>query len=242
MRANLLIIFSIVFMTTNVFSQVKVLQTNLSIKHLVQYPSSYDQNDSTKQYPLIIALHGHGSNEHDLISLASHLQKDLLWVSGRGPSTYDENAYDWYKFNQPGIPEPIEIAKAIKTLNTFIAELIVTYPVNPEKIFLLGFSQGSMISMAYLMAHPEKITGVIALSGYIPPNIGMEINEIEIRNKPIIITHGVEDCIIPIKYGQLNRDTFLKLGLDVVYKEFHMGHSISDESIKAVKNWLDLNL
>ncbi len=224
--------------SSNIVDQPQKLITNLSINHLVQYPRSYTANNNTKRYPLILALHGHGSNERDLIGLSSYLQNDLLWVSGQGPYTFGHNAYDWYEVTQMGSPDPEKIATALKSINTFIEELVATYPVDPNKIFLVGFSQGSMISMAYAMAYPDKIAGVIAQSGYIPPSIGLATNLKGIIGKPIIITHGLEDPNMPIDWGRKTRDTLVKLGADVTYKEFYMGHSISNESLTTINEWL----
>jgi len=220
-------------------SQTDMLITDLSIDHLVKTPSSYNSDDTEKQYALILALHGHGSNETDLIDLSTHLQDNLFWVSGRGPYTIGKNSFDWYEVTQMGSPDPEKIASALKTLSTFIEELIVTYPIDPNKIFLLGFSQGSMISMSYIMAYPNRIAGVIAQSGYIPPNIGVKIDYSGINKKPIIITHGIEDPNMPVTWGRKNRDMLISLGAKVEYKEFHMGHSISNESLQAIKNWLE---
>ena len=235
---NLFVVLITVLTMSHTHNNDKLI-TDLSIDHLVKYPFSYSSNDTQKRYPLILALHGHGSNERDLIGLSSHLPENLLWISGRGPHTYAKDAYDWYEVTQMGSPDPTKIAIALKTINTFIDELIDKYPIDTDKIFLLGFSQGSMISMSYLMASPKKIAGIIAQSGYIPPNIGTEIDNLGIKGKSIIITHGLEDPNMPISWGRKNRDTFLEFGADVTYKEFHMGHSISMESLIEINKWLE---
>ena len=235
---NIIIVMTMIY-SNNGFGQEGKLVTSLTIDHLIHLPTSIAEEATSKTYPLILALHGHGSNETDLISLSTHLQDNLFWVSGRGPHTIGKNSYDWYEVTQMGTPDPEKIAIALSTLNTFIEELIATYPIDTNKIFLLGFSQGSMISMSYIMAYPNRIAGVIAQSGYIPPNIGVKIDSTGINKKQIIITHGIEDPNMPITWGRKTRDTLLDLGAVVEYKEFHMGHSISNESLQAIKNWLE---
>ncbi|MBD77792.1 MAG: hypothetical protein CL840_02470 [Crocinitomicaceae bacterium] len=235
----LLLIITTMSNSNILFGQSDQLITTLSVSHLVQYPKGYSPTEKDKKYPLIIALHGHGSNEKDLIGLAQHLPNNYLWISGRGPHTFGQNSYDWYEVTQMGTPDPDRIATALKTLDLFIEELIKNYPVDPTQIYLLGFSQGSMISMSYLLAYPNRIAGVIAQSGYIPPNIGVEIDKDGVTGKPIIITHGLQDPNMPISWGQKNRDTFRKLGANVEYHEFLMGHSISNESLQAIKDWLE---
>ncbi len=224
--------------SNNLLGQTNKLITNLSISHLVKYPDSYSSEDTTKRYPMIIAFHGHGSNEKDLIGLAPHLPSDILWVSGRGLQTLREGSYDWYQLP----PTPAKIAATLQTINLFIEELITTYPIDPSQIYILGFSQGSMISLSYVMAYPERIAGVIAQSGAIPASIGLPIAQAGLKDKPVIITHGIEDAAMPISRGRQTRDILLELGAEVDYNEFHMGHSINNESLAAVKEWLKIKL
>ena len=224
--------------SNDTFGQSNGLITDLSINHIVKYPKSYSSQDTGKRYPLILALHGHGSNEKDLIGLSPHLQENLFWVSGRGLHTLNEGSYDWYQLP----PNPSKIAATLKALNTFIEELIVTYPIDPNKIYILGFSQGSMISLSYVMAFPDRIAGVIAQSGAIPSDIGLKINAAGLKDKPIIITHGLEDAAMPISRGRETRDILVGFGADVAYKEFQMGHTINEESLAAVKAWLNREL
>lgn len=233
-----LVIFIIMGKNTELSAQSDILKTDLSIIHIVKYPSTYEADKPNKKYSLILTLHGHGSNENDLIGLSTELQNDLFWVSGRGPQTFGNNAYDWYQLP----PSPEKIAAVLKRINIFIEELKTTYPIDTSNVFLMGFSQGSMIALSYAMAFPESISGVIAQSGAIPSNIGLEINNEGLQGKPIIITHGIEDRMMPIERGRQTRDFLKELKVDITFKEFHMGHTINSQSISAVKQWLDLKL
>jgi phospholipase/carboxylesterase len=210
----------------------------LSIMHLACLPDSYETKDLQTRYPAVLALHGHGSNERDLIELAPLFQENLVWISGRGPYEFAPGAYDWYKFEQPGRPNPAHLATALEALDTFIVELLDTYAIDPQKLFLMGFSQGSMISMSYALTRPERAAGIIAQSGFIPSEAGLKVDMAGIKGKPFIITHGLEDPVFPIEIARRTRDTLLGVGAEVEYHEFHMGHATSKESLTAVKNWL----
>jgi phospholipase/carboxylesterase len=212
--------------------------SQLSILHLTRFPVFYQVNDPQSRYPAILALHGHGSNERDLIGLAPLFQENLLWISGRGPYEFAPGAYDWYRVEQLGHPNPAHLAAALATLDVFITELLATYPIDPQKFFLMGFSQGSMIAMSYALTRPGRVTGIIAQSGYIPGEAGLKVNLAGIKGKPFIITHGLEDPMFPVDTGRRTRDTLLRLEAKVEYHEFHMGHGTSNESLAAVRNWL----
>ena len=210
----------------------------LSILHLTRFPVSQQSADTQTRYPAILALHGHGSNEADLIELAPLFQENLLWISGRGPYELGPGSYDWYRMEQMGRPNPVHLAAALEALDTFITELLAAYPIEPQKFFLLGFSQGSMIAMSYALTRPGRASGIIAQSGYIPGESGLKVDLEGIKGKPFIITHGLEDPVFPIETGRRTRDTLLGLKAEVEYHEFHMGHSTSPQSLTAIRNWL----
>ncbi len=123
-----------------------------------------------------------------------------------------------------------------------ICDLLATYPINPKKFFLIGFSQGSMMSMSFLLARPQRIVGVIAQSGYIPQQSGLVVDEAGVKGKPIIMTHGFEDSSMPLEWSHQSRDFLLTQGVDLEYHNFHMDHTITEESLGAIRGWLDKRL
>jgi phospholipase/carboxylesterase len=140
------------------------------------------------------------------------------------------------------MPEPAQVLSALETIDHFVAEILATYPIDPEKLFLLGFSQGSLLSMCYALTHPARVAGVIAQSGYIPQSLDLEIDEAGVRGKPFILTHGVQDTMLPIEWARLSRDRLQSLGVSLAYHEFPMGHNISRESLEVLYKWLETQL
>ena len=214
----------------------------LSLHHLFQFPNEAGSQESEISYPTILALHGRGSNEQDLIGLASHLPEHLLWVSPRAPLTLGPDSYEWYRVKVIGRPDPEQVASALETIDHFIDELLPAYPIDPQKLFLLGFSQGSLLSLCYALTHPSRVAGVIAQSGYIPSHISLEIDEANVKNKPFILTHGVQDTMIPIEWARASRDRLQTLGVDLTYQEFQMGHSVSMDLLEVISTWLKKQL
>jgi phospholipase/carboxylesterase len=170
------------------------------------------------------------------------LPENLLWVSGRGPVAFTPGAYDWYPVTQFGRPDPTQLEKALGSIDDFIGELLEVYPIDPQKLFLMGFSQGSMISMSFLLTRPQRIAGVIAQSGYVPAQFGLEIDEAGVKGKPVVMVHGFEDVSMPLDWSHQSRDFLMNYGLDVEYYNFHMGHTITAESLAAVRKWMEKQL
>lgn len=214
----------------------------LSLHHLVQFPASVESQGTNTLYPTILTLHGRGSNEQDLIGLASHLPEGLLWISPRAPLALGPDSYEWYRVKIIGRPDPDQVASALQTIDHFIDEILTAYPVDPQKLFLLGFSQGSLLSMCYALEHPSRIAGVIAQSGYIPSHINLEINEKDVKGKAFILTHGQQDTMIPIDWAHTSRDFLQSLGIYPSYYEFQIGHTVSMDSLEVISTWLEKQL
>jgi len=212
---------------------------NLSLHHLTRFPAA---RNAHSVYPTIIALHGRGSNEQDLISLAPFLPKEFLWICPRGTFSLGPDSYEWFQITQIGKPDPTRLANALQTIDTFIDEIIASYPVDKNKLYLLGFSQGSIVSISYTLTKPQRVAGVVAQSGYIPHESGLQIDEANITGKPFILTHGIQDPLLPIDRARRSRDTLQKLEVRLEYCEFNMGHQVTEESLAVINIWLEKQL
>lgn len=213
----------------------------LSLVHLVQYPAAYKHTgDST--FPTILALHGRGSNERDLIGLASYLPQEFLWISPRGTFSLGPDAYEWFQLVQVGRPDPTRLANSLDILDHFLDEVMQHYPVDKDKLYLLGFSQGTVVSLSYAVSLPERVAGVIAQSAYLPLESGLQIDEAGIRKKPILLTHGIHDTVLPVDWARRSRDKLQALEANVEYHEFNMGHEVTAQSLEVIAAWLERQL
>jgi phospholipase/carboxylesterase len=216
---------------------------NLSLHHMTRFPASREASPTTDSvYPTILALHGRGSNERDLIGLAPYLPKEFLWISPRGTFTLGPSSYEWFQITQIGKPDPARLANSLQTLDTFIDEIIASCPVDKNKLYLLGFSQGSIVSMSYALTKPQRVAGVIAQSGYIPQESGLQFDEAGVKDKPFILTHGVQDPLLPVDWARRSRDTLEKIEVNLEYHEFNMGHQVKEESLAVINTWLEKQL
>lgn len=214
----------------------------LSLPHLIEPPASARGEADAPGHPTVLALHGRGSNEEDLLGLAPHLPSELLWISPRAPLVLGPGSYEWYRVRVIGLPDPDQVLASLESIDRFIDEILAAYPVDPQRLFLLGFSQGSILSMCYTLTRPSRVGGAVAQSGYFPNNVELEIDQAALRGKPFILTHGEQDTLIPVEWGRASRDRLQALGVDLEYHEFQMGHSVSMESLQAISGWLGRQL
>lgn len=195
---------------------------------------------------MLLLLHGVGSNEHDLIQLAPYLDPRFLVVSSRAPITLAPGMYAWFEVQlDPVRPiiNPQQAESSRQKLLTFIDETIVRYGVDASRVYLMGFSQGAIMSFSVGLTHPEKIAGIVAMSGRVLPEIVPHSAAPEaLRDLPIFVAHGTEDQVLPIHHGRAARELLQRLPVALTYREYPMGHQISDQSLADIAGWLTQRL
>ncbi len=215
----------------------------LSLTHLVREPAGGGQ---TSPPPLLLLLHGVGSNEQDLFGLAPYLDKRFLVVSARAPVALGYGGYGWFniEFTPQGMSADIEQAKrSLAMLPGFIDELVAAYGADARRVYLAGFSQGAMMSLALLLTRPEKTAGVVAMSGRLPVHVlESEPDREALQGKPVLLTHGVYDPVLPVENGRAARDYLGGLPVALTYREYPMAHEVSMESLRDVTGWLSAAL
>jgi phospholipase/carboxylesterase len=205
-----------------------------SLEHRVILP----EHLSGAAQPAVIMLHGRGADEEDLLGLSQYLDERLIVISARAPFPYPYGGYTWYEAGPVGAPEPKMFRVSCDALAAFIPDAIANYPVDAKKVFLFGFSMGSVMSYAYALTNPDRITGVIAHSGYVPEGTDLIFRWNELQGTAFFIAHGVEDPVIPVDFARRARMLFTNSNVSVVYKEYPIAHQISDESLSDLSAWL----
>lgn len=200
---------------------------------------------SIKNPPLLILLHGYGSNEQDLFSFAEELPDELLIISAQAPYEMGYGGYAWYAINfdaQNGKFSDLDQAReSVEKISSFIDEIKVKYNTNPQKTFLLGFSQGAILSYATTLNHPNKVQHVIALSGYI--NEDLLPNQIsEDIKTDYYISHGTVDQVLPVDWARKAPEILKGFGLQAVYSEYPVGHGVAPQNFYSFKEWIEKRL
>ncbi len=196
--------------------------------------------------PLLILLHGIGSNETDLFGLAPYLDGRFLIASARAPISMGPGAYGWFniEFTPRGLLADIEQAKrSLSALPGFVDELVEAYGADAACVYLMGFSQGAMMSLALALTTPEKIAGAVLMSGRFPEQaLDHEPDALALEGKPFMVTHGIYDPVLPIAEGRTVRERLKALPVELTYREYPMGHEVSMESLRDVTAWLSRSL
>lgn len=189
--------------------------------------------------PLLILLHGYGSNEDDLMSLAPYLDPRFNVISARAPCVLGADSYAWFPivWDETGISvEPADVVAAIQPAIAFVEQAIAAYRASPQRTLLLGFSQGATVSAGVLLRRPDLVAGAALMSGFTPAELAAP--GVVLSGKPVLITHGLFDDIVPVQMGRATRDLFESLGAVVTYHEYPMGHQINDACLDDADCWM----
>jgi phospholipase/carboxylesterase len=111
--------------------------------------------------------------------------------------------------------------------------------ISTDKIILAGFSQGCAMSLQTGLRYPEKLAGIMGLSGYVPLNEKVaEERSAANQNTSIFLVHGTADPVIPIQRAEQSRDLLKNLGYEIEWHDYWMQHSVSAQEIVDIGNWL----
>jgi phospholipase/carboxylesterase len=217
-------------------------KASLSLTHLFQQP----RQPSDGAPPLLILLHGLGSNERDLVGLAPYLDPRFQIVSARAPHSLMQDGYAWFEIGWTANDITINFQQAEQSrvlLMSFIAEVLAAYGGDPARVYLLGFSQGAIMSAGVALTEPELITGTVLMSGRIPEEIRPLFAAPErLAGKPFLVVHGTADTVLPIRNGRASRAILATLPVALTYQEYAMAHEVSAQSLADVAAWLTARL
>jgi phospholipase/carboxylesterase len=215
-----------------------------SLPLVYNYQAARQNSESA---PIVLMVHGYGSHENDLFGMAQALPPNMHYLSVRAPRSLGFGGYAWYdiNFNQVGDKinniEQAQIAK--KTLRQFILEFRAAFGLTNNKLWLMGFSQGTILSYGYALTHPTEVEKVIALSGYVLKDIvPSEYRPQDLQHLDFFVSHGTQDDILPVQAARQTVEFLEKLKISHSYQEYPVGHGVSPDNMQALKAWVQKRL
>jgi len=206
------------------------------LSYSVSLPPNLEEE---KKYPVIYAMHGMGSNEKDIMSLIEELNDDFIIIGIRGPLTMN-SGFAYFTIKSFGNPHIDVFDEIVEKLELFIDNLPRKYPIDLSRQFLLGFSQGAILSMTLALKIGNKIKGIVALSGYIPNHVKESYKIKSVHDISIFIAHGEFDPIFPLDIGKENYEFFESRNQLLNFNLYPVGHEISIEEKSDFIDWLQL--
>jgi len=193
----------------------------------------------TARAPVLLMLHGVGSNERDLVGLVDSVDPRFAVYSLRAPLVLGEDRFGWYpvQFTPRGpTHDPAEAERSRARLSSFIRQLAKNPELDASRVYLLGFSQGAIMSLAVALTEPRLISGVVALSGRLLPELKPN------GGPPVFLAHGRQDAVIPFSAATEAKAALEGAGVQVEFFPSEGGHQIDAATRAAMGAWLSARL
>lgn len=213
-------------------------RTDLSLPAIEVVPSG----SKDPKLPIVIGLHGRGSDSQDLAGMASEIDGDrpFRFFFPNAPKPFEVSpgmayGFTWFE-GWPASKESIEVSR--RKLNAFIDEVKKSYPEHSD-LALMGFSQGGLMTLDVGFRRPDVST-LVVMSGAI-----YEKDPADFRAQPdkrVLIVHGLYDEVIPVNAARRARAVLMSNGIDPAYEEYPIGHHVSPESMARVRQFLNESL
>lgn len=197
--------------------------------------------DARDGAPLLVLLHGRGSDERDLMGLVPHLPPGLIVASPRAPHAGAPWGYGpgwaWYRYLGANRPEPESFEASQRALGDFLRELPGRLPVKPGPLTLGGFSQGGTMSLAHALREPGAIPGVLVFSGFLADHPSVAATPETVRGTRFFWGHGTEDPAIHWDFAREGRAELRAAGADLEARDYRIGHWIDPQELADAVEW-----
>jgi phospholipase/carboxylesterase len=195
-------------------------------------------SNKTGPHPTLILLHGRGTDENDLLGLTSSFDPRLLIVSVRAPFRFAYGGYTWFDIDERSRVNTDQLLDGCHALIRCLENIQQKHPVDSTRIFLFGFSMGAMMSLTVSLSNPHRFRGVAAHSGLLPEDDKLKYRWNDLDRISFLIEHGTHDPIVPVEWSRQVHQRLMAAKADVIYREYPIQHTISEESLNDAADWL----
>ena len=196
-------------------------------------------------YPTILILHGRGANAFDLLGLAPLIcGGKFLMLCPQGPLETPIGpgaiGYAWYPMTMGGPPDIAAIMASREKLQRFLDACLKRYPIDAEKLVVLGFSQGGVMAHSLALANPERFAALAILSSWLPQELVAQLAIGEaVQSLPTLVQHGSQDSLIEVGRARDSVERLRELRVPLTYREYDMGHEITPRGLTDLSAWLE---
>lgn len=184
--------------------------------------------------PLVVLLHGRGSNERDIIGLAGHLPAGPAYVAVRAPIP-EGGGYAWFANRGIGRPVAESLADTMSWFRTWLDDVAAA----GRPVVLVGFSGGAAFAGGLLLSDPARFSGAAILYGTLPFEAGVPVTPAHLAGVPVFVAQGDADTVIP---RELLDRTWQYLagesGASAQTRRDPGGHGLTADTVAELGGWI----
>jgi len=185
--------------------------------------------------PAVFVLHGRGADEEDLLPVAKQLPGARHVISLRAPDRL-QGGYTWYELDlsagglEQSQPDAEDFRRSLDVVAESIDAAVEAYDLNPDRLGLMGFSQGGIVTLSLLLETPTRFAWGAALHSYLAESHA-DRDPDGIEGKPVFVGAGRADRIIPVGRSEAATDRFRDLGADVTLSVHDSPHGVAPDEL-----------
>lgn len=184
--------------------------------------------------PLVVLLHGRGSDEREIATLAGHLPAGPAYAAVRAPIA-EGGGFAWFANRGIGRPVAESLAETMAWFRNWLDEVA---PAG-RPVVLVGFSGGAAFAGGLMLAEPGRYAGAAILYGTLPFDAGVPVEKDRLAGVPVFVAQGEADTVIPRElldrtWAYLHGDS----GADVTSRRDPGGHGITVSTLEELGAWI----
>jgi phospholipase/carboxylesterase len=188
-------------------------------------------------YPLLVFLHGYGSNEEQVLRLAPSLsRRNYVCIALRGPQRLHCRAdgrwgYAWGPDESSSTLIEDYVLGAVEQTRR-------SYHVHSERIYLAGIREGATLAYRLALTFPERFAGIISLNGSMARQGGPLLRFREVRRLRAFIGHGIANAIVPLSLAQSDYRLLWTAGLPIEMHTYPATHRLHLDMLRDINRWV----
>ncbi len=199
----------------------------------VRLPENYD---ATKAYPLLVGLHGYGSNAGSFVTLWERFsERQFIFASPQAPYVFLPGRELGYSWNLPQVGENA-LLKVEEYIKAVVAELKRQHKVSDT--YLFGFSQGCAMTYFAGIRNPKLFKGLVCFGGWLDEELLNEKTLKDGKNLRVFIAHASDDRTVQYEAATKARQLLEKHGYNITFREFQGGHSVPEAPLGDAEKWM----
>ena len=198
---------------------------------LENWPHLFEAGDG----PVLLALHGTGGNERDILPLARAVDPTAAVLAPRGQVT-EGGALRWFRRLAEGVFDVDDVVTRASDLAEFVGWAVQHYGLEGRRIVAVGFSNGANVGLATAALHPQVLPEAIAFSGMYP--FGDRPLTSSLLGSRMLLANGTADPMAPSPSVARLATELGAQGAEVTRHERPGGHGIDSGDVDAAREWL----
>jgi phospholipase/carboxylesterase len=186
---------------------------------------------------LLILIHGWTGDENSMWIFTRNFPADYWIIAPRGPHTSPEGGYSWRppRAATSGRPSLDDLRESAQGLIRLVDAYQAEAQVDASRFDVMGFSQGAAMCNILSCLYPERIRKSGILAGFMPSGMEEIVAQKPLAGKPIFVTHGTQDNLVPIDRARASMSLLEQAGAQITYCESDVGHRVSADCLRALE-------